>query len=79
MNAQVRYHLDDGNDRALGRVIRRSFRRLIDAIHGWLPINFSFVLVQISLPGLVAMCSTEKNSCSKVRLGRLICTIVEHK
>ena len=45
MNAEVRYHLDDGNDRALGRVIKRSFRRLIDVIDRWLPIHFSFVLI----------------------------------
>ena len=28
----------------------------IDAIHKWLPIHYSFVLVQISLPSLVVMC-----------------------
>ena len=27
-----------------------------DAIHKWLPIHYSFVLVQISLPSLVVMC-----------------------
>ena len=28
----------------------------IDVIHKWLPINYSFVLVQISLPSLTVMC-----------------------
>ena len=28
----------------------------IDAIHKWLPIHYSFVLVQISLPSLIVMC-----------------------
>ena len=27
----------------------------IDAIHKWLPIHYSFVLVQISLPSLIVM------------------------
>ena len=51
----------------------------IDPIHKWLPIHNSFVLVQISLPSLIVMCQIKKNSCSKVRLGRLICTIIEQK
>jgi len=29
---------------------------LIDAIHKWLPIHYSFVPVQISLPSLIVMC-----------------------
>ena len=28
----------------------------IDAFHKWLPIHYSFVLVQISLPSLIVMC-----------------------
>ena len=28
----------------------------IDTIHKWLPIHYSFVLVQISLPSLILMC-----------------------
>ena len=51
----------------------------IDVIHKWLPIHYSFVLVQINLPSLIVMCYIEKNSCSKVRLGRLICTVTEPK
>ena len=46
--------------------------RAIDVIHKWLPINYCFVLVQISLPSLIVMSKIENNSCSKVRLGRLI-------
>ena len=51
----------------------------IDAIHKWLSIHYSFVLVQISLPSLIVMCYIEKNSCSRASLGRLICTITEQK
>ena len=51
-----------------------AIHRTIDLIHKWLPIYYSFGLVQISLPSFIA-----KNSCSKVRLGRLICTITERK
>ena len=40
---------------------------------------YSFVLEQIGLPSYFAMCKIEKNSCSKVRLGNLICTITEQK
>ena len=28
----------------------------IDAIHKWLSIHYSFVLMQISLPSLIVMC-----------------------
>ena len=34
-------------------------------IHKWLPIHYSFVLVQISLPSLIVMSKIEKNYCSK--------------
>ena len=42
-------------------VLRYSFfpekkNYIIDAIHKWLPIHYSFVSVQISLPSLVVMC-----------------------
>ena len=52
---------------------------ITDAINKWLPIHYSFFLVQISLPSLIVMCLIEKNSCSRARLGRLICTITEQK
>ena len=29
---------------------------VIDVIHKWLPIRYSFVLVQISLPSLIVTC-----------------------
>ena len=32
------------------------FVEAIDVIHKWLPIHYSFVLVQISLPSLIVMC-----------------------
>ena len=31
------------------------FHRVIDAIHKWLPIHYSFVIVQISLLSLIVM------------------------
>ena len=34
----------------------KNVSRVIDAIHKWLPIHYSFVLVQISLPSLIVMC-----------------------
>ena len=46
----------------------------IDLIHKWRSIYNSFVEVQISLPSLDTIQWIEKNSCSKMRLGRLICT-----
>ena len=46
----------------------------IDLIHKWRSIYNSFVEVQISLPSLDSIQGIEKNSCSKMRLGRLICT-----
>ena len=48
--------------------------RSIDLIHKWRSIYNSFVEVQISLPSLNTIQWIEKNSCSKMRLGRLICT-----
>ena len=48
-------------------------------IHKWLPTHYSFVFVQISLPSLIVMSKIEKNSCSKVRPCRPICTITEQK
>ena len=44
----------------------------IDLIHKWRPIYYSFIFMLISLPSLVSMCKTQKNVCSKMRLGRLI-------
>ena len=38
-------------------------------------VHYSFVRLQISPPRFIVMCKIEKNSRSKLRFGRLICTI----
>ena len=57
--------------RSIDRIPRN---RNMDLIHKWRSIYDSFVQVQISLPSLYTILLIEKNSCSKMRLGRLICT-----
>ena len=47
-------------------------RPIIDLIHKWRPIYYSFIFMLISLPSLVSMYKIQKNVCSKMRLGRLI-------
>ena len=60
--------------------VKRLFENVLrDVIHKGLPIHYSLVLVQISPPSLFVMCQIANNSCSKVSLGRLICTTTEEK
>ena len=50
----------------------------INDLHKWLPIHYSFVLVQIWLPSSLSFAKLKRIFFSNIRLGRLMCTIIEN-
>ena len=49
----------------------------IDRMQKWLPINYSFIFVLISLTSLVSMRNIQKNFHTKMRLVSLISTHIK--